>query len=139
MIGPECPSRQAISDSVAKSHNRIVLSQDPEANRPSGRTQTAVIQLECPARQAVSAPVDRSQIRSVLSEEADRSRPSSSKQSALTELKCPSKRAASAPGGARLGPIGNDRRRRNEPVGPFDKAFRADQSTRLETFRQLKR
>jgi hypothetical protein len=84
-----------VSAPVVRAHNRIVLSEEPEASRPSGSTHSALAGSTCPSRRVVSALVAGSHNRIVLSKEAEASRPSSSTHSALTESECPSRRAVS--------------------------------------------
>ena len=51
-------SSRAVAAPAVTSHSRIVLSEEPEASRPSGSTHRAATRPECPSRRAVSAPGD---------------------------------------------------------------------------------
>jgi len=48
-------SSRAVAAPAVTSHSRIVLSEEPEASRPSGSTHRAATRPECPSRRAVSA------------------------------------------------------------------------------------
>ena len=52
----ENPTCRATGAPAATSHSRMVLSQEPEASRPSGSMHSAATGSECPSRRAVSAP-----------------------------------------------------------------------------------
>ncbi len=70
-----CPSRVRRVSPVSRSHNRSVLSLEPErARRPSASTATALTQLVCPSRVRRVSPVSRSHSRKVLSSEPERAR-----------------------------------------------------------------
>src|SRR6267154_391610 len=87
-----CPVRGARSGSlVSASHNRIVVSSDPDTMRlPSGENATELTQLSCPVRGARSgSPVSASHNRMVLSYDPDTMRlPSGENAADVTSPLC---------------------------------------------------